>query len=394
MKRLSKLSISAILGLSVFSAQAVEELVVWEDLGKSVGIELAARAFGNINNCKVIIEEKVSVQHLGEYEKALKEGDSIPDVYIVLSDRAEYAAENKLCSPLNRIKAQSADYLDKAINSFTVDGQVYAAPRSIEALVVYYNKALLEYPFESMQEYINFNEHMSATGKYGLIAKFDQFYIGYSVLAGNGAYVFGLKNNHYNKQDVGLFGDSSLQGLKTLMNYGKYLPREILSPDGWDMIDTLFNSGKAAAVINGPWALGNYAKAGVDYGVAPLPKLSNGKTMRPFYGAKGYVVSSKSKHKDLAEKFIEFINQPDYALIRYSATAELPPINKVLDNPLITNDDFANAVALQVLNSDPMPNIPEMGQVWGPMSEALYDSITGKSDPEKALKSAQEKIKF
>lgn len=394
MKRLSKLSISALLGLTVFSAQAIEELVVWEDIGKGTGIELAARAFGNINNCQVIIEEKNSVEQLSEFEKAVKDGTKLPDVYLLVSDRAEYAAENKLAAPLNRIKDNSKDYLDLAIKSFTVDGQVYGAPRSIETLVVFYNKELLEFPYETMKDYIEYNEKATAKGNYGLIGKLDQLYIGYSVLAGNGAYVFGMKNNHFNKDDVGLFGEGALQGLQTLKNYGKYLPKEVLSPDGWAAVDNLFTSGKAAAVINGPWALGAYAKAGVDYGVAPLPKLSNGNSMRPFYGAKGYVVSSKSKHKDLAEKFVEFINQPEYALIRYGAIAELPPIIDVLNNPLITNDDFANAIALQVKNSDPMPNIPQMGAVWEPMSEALYNTITGKSSPEKALEIAKEKISF
>lgn len=68
-------------------------------------------------------------------------------------------------------------------------------------------------------------------------------------------------------------------------------------------MDNYFKEGKAAAVISGPWALGDYAKSGVDYGVAPLPILPNGQAMRPFYGAKGYVISSKQRIKILQKSF-------------------------------------------------------------------------------------------
>ena len=151
--------------------------------------------------------------------------------------------------------------------------------------------------------------------------------------------------------------------------------------------------GKAAAVINGPWALGDYAKSGVDYGVAPLPILQNGQSMRPFYGAKGYVVSADSKNKELAEKFLEYINRPEYALIRYSEIAELPPIKAVLENPLITNDDFANAIAIQIKNADAMPTVSEFSKVWDPMGNAISKSISGADEPKNALNKAVYEIK-
>jgi arabinogalactan oligomer/maltooligosaccharide transport system substrate-binding protein len=50
-------------------------------------------------------------------------------------------------------------------------------------------------------------------------------------------------------------------------------------------------------VINGPWAFQPYEAAGINYGVAPLPNLPDGKPMSSFLGVKGYVVSTWSKDK-------------------------------------------------------------------------------------------------
>lgn len=89
-------------------------------------------------------------------------------------------------------------------------------------------------------------------------------------------------------------------------------PAGIIGDNGLNAIDSLFTEKKAAAVINGPWAFQPYEAAGINYGVAPLPTLPDGKPMSSFLGVKGYVVSTWSKDKAMAQKFIEFINQPQY----------------------------------------------------------------------------------
>lgn len=91
-------------------------------------------------------------------------------------------------------------------------------------------------------------------------------------------------------------------------------------------------------MINGPRAFQPYEAAGINYGVAPLPTLPDGKPMSSFLGVKGYVVSTSSKDKALAQQFIEFINQPQYVKARYVATGEIPPLKAMIDDPVIKND--------------------------------------------------------
>jgi arabinogalactan oligomer/maltooligosaccharide transport system substrate-binding protein len=116
--------------------------------------------------------------------------------------------------------------------------------------------------------------------------------------------------------------------------------------------------------------------------------------MSSFLGVKGYVVSTWSKDKSLAQKFIEFINQPQYVKTRYVATREIPPLTAMIDDPVIKNDEKASAVAVQAARATAMPGIPEMGEVWGPANAALELSLTGKQDPKAALDSAEKQVQM
>ena len=125
------------------------------------------------------------------------------------------------------------------------------------------------------------------------------------------------------------------------------------------------------------------------YGMKPTDR-----EMSSFLGVKGYAISTWSNEHDLAEQFLQFINQPKYAKVRYQKTQEIPPIKSVMADPIITNDDFANAIAVQASRAVPIPSIPEMSEVWGPFDGALDVAISGKDNVKDALKSAVEHIDY
>ena len=47
----------------------------------------------------------------------------------------------------------------------------------------------------------------------------------------------------------------------------------------------------------------------------------------------------------------------------------------------------------QFENSQPMPNIPEMAEVWNPGKAMYFDVASGKKDAKTAIKDAVEAIK-
>jgi arabinogalactan oligomer/maltooligosaccharide transport system substrate-binding protein len=63
-----------------------------------------------------------------------------------------------------------------------------------------------------------------------------------------------------------------------------------------------------------------------------------------------------------------------------------------MEDPIIADNEAAKAVAIQSERGVPMPNIPEMAEVWTPAANALQLSATGKSDAKKALEGAVKQI--
>lgn len=385
------------LGMGVVSqvAHAAEgELLVWEDIKKSNGIADAVKAFEAKYNVKVKVQEMPYTQQI---EKLRLDGPAGigPDVLVLPHDQVGTAVVQGLIAELKVDKAFLDTFTKPAVDAQTYQGKLYGIPKAVETIVMIYNKDLLPKAPETMDELYKFSKEQRAAGKYGLLAKFDEIYYAYGALSGMGGYIFGQNSNgSLNVKDVGLANAGSQKAVEYIKKFyaDGLFPNGIIGDTGANAIDSLFTEKKAAAVITGPWAFQPYKDAGVNYGVAPLPTLPNGERMHSFLGVKGYSVSTYSKQKDLAQKFVEFINSADNAKVRFQKTAEIPPVKALIDDPLIKNDEKSRAVAIQAGYAVPMPSVPEMQEVWAPANSALQLSVSGKQDVKKALENAVKNI--
>lgn len=372
------------------------ELLVWEDIKKSNGITDAIKAFEAKYNVKVKVQEMPYAQQI---EKLRLDGPAGigPDVLVLPHDQVGTAVVQGLIAELNTDNAVMSTFTKPAVDAQTYNGKLYGIPKAVETIVLVYNKDLLPKAPEKMDDLYAFSKTQRAANKYGLLAKFDEIYYAYGVVAGMGGYIFGQNSNgSLNVNDIGLANQGSIDAVNYIKKFYTegLFPAGIVGETGANAIDSLFTEKKAAAVITGPWAFQPYKDAGVNYGVAPLPLLPNGEHMRSFLGVKGYSVSSYSKQKDLSQKFIEFINQSEFAKIRFEKTGEIPPVKSLIDDPLIKNDEKSRAVAIQASYAIPMPSVPEMGEVWSPANSALQLGGTGKQDVKEALESAVKNIKM
>lgn len=382
--------------LAVGQVQAAGQLNVWEDIKKSAGIKDAISDFEKQYDVKVNVQELPYAQQL---EKLRLDGPAGigPDVLVIPNDQLGGAVIQGLLTPLE-LSAEKVDaYTPSSINAFRMDNVLYGVPKAVETLVLIYNKDLVEKPLDSLQAWYDYSKTQRAENKYGLLAKFDQIYYSWGVIGPMGGYIFGKNDKGgFNPLDVGINKPGAVEAVTFLKKFyaDGVFPTGIIGDNGLNAIDSLFTEKKAAAVINGPWAFQPYEAAGINYGVVPLPNLPDGKPMSSFLGVKGYVVSTWSKDKALAQQFIEFINQPQYVKTRYIATREIPAQKAMIDDPLIKNDEKASAVAVQAARATAMPGIAEMGEVWGPSNAALELSLTGKQDPKAALDGAEKQIKM
>ncbi|MGP6486435.1 extracellular solute-binding protein [Duffyella gerundensis] len=375
-------------------AHAAQQLTVWEDIKKSDGIKTAIADFQKQYNVEVKVQEMPFAQQI---EKLRLDGPAGigPDVLVIPNDQLGSSVVQGLLSPLTLDASQQAAYTPSAMAAFKQGDVVYGVPKAVETLVLIYNKDLLPSPLKSLDEYRAFSKKALEAQRYGLLAKFDQIYYSWGAIAPMGGYIFGKDSKGLiNTKDVGLNTAGSVAAVTYLKSFftEDLLPRGILGDNGLNAIDSLFTEKKAAAVINGPWAFQPYQAAGINYGVAPLPLLPNGKPMSSFLGVKGYVVSTWSRDKTLAQQFINFINQPQYVKVRFQKTQEIPPVVALMNDPIIKDDEKASAVALQAERASAMPGVPEMQEVWGPANAALELSVSGKEEPKAALDNAVKQI--
>lgn len=73
-------------------------------------------------------------------------------------------------------------------------------------------------------------------------------------------------------------------------------------------------------------------------------------------------------------------------------TEEIPPVKKLMKDPIITGNANADAVSKQTKYATLTPNTPEMAEVWKPIDSALGLIATGRTDVKKAFDDAVNQI--
>lgn len=374
-----------------------QELVVWEDIEKGPGIEDAIAQFEKEHDVTIKLVEKPYTKQIEDLRLDGPAGTG-PDVLTMPGDQIGTAVTEGLIKELNVGEDVQSIYTDSSIQSQMVEKKVYGLPKAVETTVLYYNKALIseeELP-QTLDEWYEYSKEVTDGKKFGFLALFDQIYYAQSVMGGYGGYIFGRDTNgNYDPKDIGLNNEGAIEGAKYIQKFYDegLFPAGIIGEQGINVLESLFTEGKAAAIISGPWNLDPFSKAGIDYGVAKLPELSNGENMSAFVGVKSYNVSSYSKNAELAEELVVFLANEENSKKRYELTKEVPAVQALAEDPVVAESEAAKAVAEQAQFSELTPNIPEMNEVWLPTDAVLQTIATGKAEPKDALNQAVETIK-
>lgn len=259
-----------------------------------------------------------------------------------------------------------AQVLESCRTALTYDGVMYGYPVSAETYALFYNKALIsedEVPktLEELKEFSRkFNE--ANPGKYGFIMDVGNGYYTIIFTTSQGNRLFGPDGT--DTENTNINSPASVEGMKFFQSL-----REILDVPAADLTtsigDSVFASGGAAMYITGLWNVANFEKAGLEFGVAPLPALPGEDTPpASFSGTRAMFVSAYSYNIEEAELFARFLISEEMQRLRFDITGTVPAI------PLEVESPYIEGFLTQLEYAFPMPSIPQMSAYWDAMNAA------------------------
>ncbi len=276
----------------------------------------------------------------------------------VLADMTQFATSSYL-----------ADLSDQARLAFTFNNKLFGLPMYVEGPALIINTDLVPEVPQTFEDFIALAQANTTADTFGFLYDIGNFYFSYIWLRSNGGYVFDRDaNGDLVPTALGVNNEGAVKGAELIKkfryDYG-------LIPEGTDygVADGLFIDGALGMIYNGPWAIANYRDAGLNIEVMPVPAAADGTEFSGFMGVQGVLMNEFSTNKVDAANFAKWLIRPDAQVSLAQLTGKIPSSNsaaaQVADDPVIAG--FAAALA----NAEPMPNIPEMGNVWGPMGDSL-----------------------
>jgi ABC-type glycerol-3-phosphate transport system substrate-binding protein len=279
---------------------------------------------------------------------------------------------------------------DTIVDSFTVDGKLYAAPANFATLLLYYNKGLLdaagiEVP-TTMQQLQDASAALAdGNGQYGIaIGDHDTIAVWPVLMWADGGDLI-------TDGCSALASDESVSAVSTwatLIHDQKVSP---IGASGQDA-DNLFSAGKAAFEINGPWAAGAYESAGVEFGLAPVPVGASGEPVT-LGSTVPTIVSSSTKHPKEAQEFLAWWLSKDTQAQLSTAAAYAPSRTDMADDPAVTSNPTVAAFTAEVPNARLyLPTEKDFAKIDRDIFTPAIQSATQTGDASAALTSANEQL--
>ncbi len=380
------------LGLAA-SVQAAEpgEITIWVGSDKGYqGIEKVGERFTDDTGIPVNVEHPEDVT--SKFPQAAASGKG-PDIFFWAHDRLGEWVQGGLIKRVSPSPEIREDIAETGWDGFTIGSQVYGYPVSFESVSLIYNRDLVDTPPETFEEVIELDEKLREQGKHAILWDYNEPYFSWPLLAANGGYVFEkAEDGDYMTGSTGVDSAGAREGMETIVR----LIEEGVMPRGasYSDMEAGVNNGDIAMMISGPWAWENLKTSGIDFGVAPIPKVGD-EYGKPFVGVWGAMISASSPNVDLATLFLEDYLLQHHGLATVNADVSLGTpasksfYEKVADDP---GSGPIRATMKNVRLGEPMPNVPAMGRFWSAMESALQNVTAGRQDADAALEAAAKRI--
>ncbi len=370
------------------SSNETTEIKIWHDGDEAIMQTIADCVNGQLEseNVTVVFEKKSGLTD----QLQLYGNDEVngPDMYFYAHDSLGTFAEMGILASVTDIISEDklADLLPMTVEAGQYKEQQYFLPVYYETLLFLYNTDLWEgeIPATTDELYDYMVTHTdAAAGTYAVVNQHSTAYNVAPFINGYGGYIIDKDAN------PGL----NTQETKDAITYNQKFAA--LQADGdYNTVTALFNEGKAAAIIGGPWLISGMKDAGISYGIKSLADftLPNGKSLAPFSGVQGVGVMKHAaeENADALEKVLIAIASPEVGIALANNSNCAPANSKAYEEAEVAANEMIMAMKTTAETAQPMPNIPEMSVMWGPAEQLLAAVNKSGEDVNTAAETYQE----
>lgn len=309
-----------------------------------------------------------------------------PDLFIFADDRIPAWAEGGVIEPIEFwVDDARADRFSKrAMNAVAYKDSLWGLPLAEKAVALYVRTDLVATPPATTDELIALAPAMRRRGGYALAyANVD--------LYGHAPWLFGFGGRVI--ADDGTLAINTEEAAEAMVFARKLVADGIAPPDTQlPMVATLFNAGRAATAITGPWFIPQIAKD-VPWTVVTLPTISpvDG-PMMPFVGAESILMSAYARDKAAAFAVMDALTSDESALVRARTARQVVANPAAYSDPQVAQDPVLRTFNAQLAHTVPMPKVEAMRSVWGPYQNALGEVLAGRSDPGQQLEAVEREV--
>jgi len=294
-----------------------------------------------------------------------------PDMFIAPNDSLGDDARAGLIADITDLAAGKLEGVNQlGVDGMSLDGKLYGIPESLKAVAFWYNKSLLPTPPATTDE-------LKALMEGGTEVAFS----------------FGCYHHYgyFNAFGGDIFDDSwkvvadQGTGVTDAVSYLNDL-YQIAKTNSWPKNDSdglaPFTEGKAVAITNGNWAMGDYKKAlGDNLGVAPLPAGPAGPAA-PMLGVDGFYFSPNSTNMEAALEVALYLTNAASQTVMMNQAGHVPVRTDVtITDPLIQGlvDAFNTGATIR-------PQVAELGKYWSNFcgTDQVFEAGTPAADWVKA----------
>lgn len=359
------------------SANEGEVVSIWHDGDEAIMKVIEDQVNEELSDDNITVKFEKKSGLTDQIKLYGNDAESGPDMYMYAHDSLGTFVEMGVLSSITDVVDESvyADMLPMTQEAGNYKGEQYLLPVYFETLLFMYNKDLWEGEVPSTTEdlYAYMQEHTDAdAGTYAVVNQHSTAYNVSPFINGFGGYIIDEDAN------PGLTDEKT----KEAIEYNKKFA-ELQADGDYNTVTTLFNEGKAAAIVGGPWLISGIKDAGINLGIKSLSDftLPNGNSLAPYSGIQGVGVMKHAaeEKKDAVAKVLTAISDPEVGIALAKEASCAPANQKAYEDEAVKSDEMIAAMERTAETAEPMPNIPEMSVMWGP-AESLLAAVNKSGD--------------